>query len=213
MLITDTRVKTVLSYLQQELGREIGLITANELGVLKAAPPGLRIICSSSPELDYPFTVLPNHIVPCGPIIRAAQSIGHVAPDLQRWLSRGPTVYVNLGTHLTADATEAVEMARAFHDLFNDALDTRYGTELQILWKLKRKSSGISQDDVNAAKDPNNFTGPWKGIRDILGHKMDEDRVRITDWIAAEPKSVLESGHVICSVNHGGASSFNEAIW
>jgi hypothetical protein len=122
-------------------------------------------------------------------------------------------MYVNLGTHLTADATEAVEMARAFRDLFNDALDTKYGTELQILWKLKRKPSGISQDDVNAAKDPNNFTGPWKGIRDILGQKMDEDRVRITDWIAAEPKSVLESGHVICSVNHGGASSFNEAIW
>jgi hypothetical protein len=114
---------------------------------------------------------------------------------------------------LTADAEEAMEMARAFRDLFNDVLESRYGTKLQILWKLKRKPSGVPKDDINVVKDPNNFTGPWKGIRDILGHKMDEDRVRITDWITAEPKSILESGYVICSVNHGGASSFNEAIW
>jgi hypothetical protein len=210
MLATDTRLKTVSSHLQQRLGREITLMTANELGVLKAAPPGLRILCSSSPELDYPFSILPTHIVPCGPIVRAVRSIGDVAPDLQRWLERGYTVYVNLGTHLAVDATEAVEMARAFRDLFDEALESKYGAELQILWKLKRKPSGGSEDD------PSNFTGGWKEIRDILGREMDEDRVRITDWITgftAEPKSVLESGSVICSVNHGGASSFNEAIW
>jgi hypothetical protein len=213
MLITDTRLKTISSHLQQQLGREITLMTANELGVLKAAPPGLRILCSSSPELDYPFTVLPKHVVPCGPIIRAVQSTGFETSDLQHWLSRGPTVLVNLGTHLTVDATEGIEMAKAFHDLFKDALESRYGTELQILWKLKRKPGSVSTDDTNRTKSPNSFTGPWKGIRDILGHKMDEDRVRITDWLTVEPKSVLESGHVICSVHHGGASSFNEAIW
>ena len=57
-------------------------MTANELRVLKAAPLGLRILCSSSPELDYPFSVLPTHIVPCGPIVRAVRSIGDVTPDL-----------------------------------------------------------------------------------------------------------------------------------
>lgn len=76
MLPTDTRLKGVSSYLKQQLGREISLMTANELGVLKAAPQGLRIICSSSPELDYPFSVLPKHVVPCGPIVRAVKNIG-----------------------------------------------------------------------------------------------------------------------------------------
>lgn len=40
-------------------------------------------------------------------------------------------------------------------------------------------------------------------IRNILGCEMHEYGVRITDWITAEPESVLESGSVICFVNKG----------
>jgi hypothetical protein len=37
--------------------------------------------------------------------------------------------------------------------------------------------------------------------------------VRIESWLKAEPGAIIESGHVICSVNHGGANSWNEGIW
>lgn len=58
MLATDTRLKSVSSHLQQQLGREVTLMTASELGVLKAFAPVLRILSSSSPELDRLFSIL-----------------------------------------------------------------------------------------------------------------------------------------------------------
>ena len=187
-------------------------MTANELGVLKAPPPGLRILVSNARDLDYPFDVLPEHVIPCGPIVRAAPAVADVDSELAAWLARGPTVYVNLGTHLQMDVNQALEMALAFRDLLDKAQDVDYGgkggAKLQILWKLRRKTPHGEH-----ASDPNNYLGPWKLVQDALRSEFESDRVRITSWITAEPKSILESGRVICSVNHGGASSFNESIW
>lgn len=187
------------------------LMTANELGVLKAPPPGLRMLVANSPDIDYPFSVLPPHIIPCGPIVRAVPLIGNVDPALAEWLSHGPTVYVNLGTHLKADPVEAGEMARAFKTVLDQAGELYSGKgrkPLQILWKLGRK---LEAGNETLEKDV--YEGSWKAVVDVLGPEVKADRVRITDWVKAEPKSVLESGHVVCSVNHGGASSFYEAIW
>jgi hypothetical protein len=208
MLVTDKRLPSISSRLKSELGQDASIMTANELGVLKAAPPGLRILVANSPELDYPFSVLPDHVIPCGPIIRAAPSVKDIDPELAEWLTRGPTVYVNLGTHLTATATEAAEMARALREIILLAEGSEH-SRLQVLWKLKRKSN----EGSSTGMDPKEYPGIWGEIRDVLGPFMYEDRVRITDWVTAEPKSVLESGNIICSVNHGGASSFHEAIW
>lgn len=211
-LVTDTRIKNTVSHLRKQIAPTISLMTANELGVLKAPPPGLRVLVSNAPDLDYPFDVLPAHVVPCGPIVRAAPAVAAVDGELAAWLARGPTVYVNLGTHLQMDAGQALEMALAFRDLLDRAEEVGYGAKggarLQILWKLRRRTA-----PGEPASGPGDYSGPWKAVRDALRGEFDSGRVRITDWITAEPKSILESGHVVCSVNHGGASSFNEAIW
>ncbi|RFU27663.1 hypothetical protein B7463_g8658, partial [Scytalidium lignicola] len=192
-LLTDTRIKNTTQLLHKEVNSSITLLTANELGVLKAPPPGLRILVANSSDIDYPFAVLLSHVTPCGPIVRATPQISSVDPTLAEWLSRGPTVYVNLGTHLKVGPVEAGEMARAFRDMLDRAsvLGGAGRKPLQILWKLGRKPS----------------TSDTKLERDVY-----EGPVRITDWVTAEPKSVLESGDVVCSVNHGGASSFYESI-
>jgi UDP:flavonoid glycosyltransferase YjiC (YdhE family) len=209
MLLTDTTLKKTVDYVHKNISPTINLMTANELGVMTPAPPGLKILAANSLELDYPFAVLPKHVVPCGPIIRSAPNITSTDPSLEQWLQNGPTVYVNLGTHLKASASEAAEMAKAFRELLNKANEEDYGKgrKLQILWKLQRKLA------TDRKPDPNDYSGEWKDIRDILGQEMDADLVRITDWVTAEPYSVLASGHVVCSVHHGGANSFNESIW
>ncbi|PNP49595.1 hypothetical protein THARTR1_09675 [Trichoderma harzianum] len=185
-------------------------MTANELGVLKPAPAGLRILVANSPDLDYPFDILPSHVIPCGPIIRPSLDLGKVDQSLEIWLARGPTVYVNLGTHLEMTKLEAVEMAAAFRQ-FLDMADAK-GQKLQLLWKLKIK--GVASEDKVAPSSPEQYEeDAYNAIRRHLGKEMDTDQIRLTNWVTAEPKSVLESGHIICSVNHGGASSFNEALW
>ncbi|KKP02842.1 hypothetical protein THAR02_05072 [Trichoderma harzianum] len=202
-------VKNAETLLKSRVGESIQLMTANELGVLKPAPAGLRILVTNSADLDYPFDILPSHVVPCGPIIRPSLDLGRVDQSLEIWLAREPTVYVNLGTHLAMTKSEAVEMASAFRQ-FLDMADAK-GRKLQILWKLKIK--GVAGEGKAASSSADQHEEDvYNGIRTHLGKEMDNDQVRLTNWVTAEPKSVLESGHIICSMNHGGASSFNEAL-
>jgi len=206
-LLTDMRVKNITQCLRQNVDPTISLITANELGVLRPPPPGLNILVSISPELDYPVAVMPSHLVLCGPVVRAIARLGADDP-LRKWLARGPTVYVNLGTHLKADPTQAAEMAAAFRHMLDKAAVTMCGErKLQILWKLGRKAG------VGERLERDSFEGPWERALDPLRPEVEDGRVRVTDWVEAEPKSILESGGVICSVNHGGANSFCEALW
>jgi hypothetical protein len=180
-----------------------------ELGVLKPAPSNLPILVANSPDIDYPFTVIPPQLTSCGPIVRAVPHIGEVDPDLAAWLSRGPTIYVNLGTHHKSNPVEAFEMAKAFKKVLqkNDAQES---TEkpLQIIWKL-----GRTPDDEGNAPRRDSYTGEWALVTETLREYIKQDRARVTDWLAAEPKSVLESENIVCSVNHGGANSFHESLW
>lgn len=210
MLLTAQRVKNAETLLKNRVEEGIQLMTANELGVLKPAPAGLRILVANSADLDYPFDILPSHVIPCGPIIRPSLDLGKVDQSLEIWLAREPTVYVNLGTHLAMTESEAVEMAAAFRQ-FLDMADAK-GRKLQILWKLKIKGVA-SEDKVAPSSTEQHEEDVYNAIRRHLGKEMDNDQIRLTNWVTAEPKSVLESGHIICSVNHGGASSFNEALW
>ncbi|KAK0740106.1 hypothetical protein B0T18DRAFT_392995 [Schizothecium vesticola] len=137
-----------------------------------------------------------SFLVACGLVVRAIARLG-ADGSLRKWLARGRTVYVNLGTYLKADPTEAAEMAEAFRHVLDEAA---------ILWKLGRKAG------VREKIERDSFEGPWEKALDPLRSEVEEGRVRITDWLEVEAKSILESGGVICSVNYGGANSFYEAL-
>ncbi|KAJ3963093.1 hypothetical protein N0V92_000234 [Colletotrichum tropicale] len=149
------------------------------------------------PDIDFPFEVLPEFITPCGPITRAAPAISDITqdPEMASWLSRGPTVYMNLGTHHFFDVPLAKEVALAFRRLFDLAKCSKPLGQgnLQVLWKMPRKTSDGDDTDPSST----DFLGPWKEIKSILSPEMDNDQVRILDWIIAEPKSILESGNVV----------------
>lgn len=180
-----------------------------ELGVLKPAPANLPILVANSPDIDYPFTVIPPQLTSCGPIVRAAPHIREVDPDLAAWLSRGPTIYINLGTHHKSSPDEAHEMAKALKKVL-DKSDAQESKErpLQLLWKL-----GRTPDDEGNAPQQDSYNGVWALVLDELQVHIKQDKVRVTDWLVAEPKSVIESKNIVCSVNHGGANSFHEGLW
>lgn len=210
-MLTDTRIKKTRELLRQHAGTEkLQLMTAAELGVIYAPPPGLIIISGFSKDLDYPFEVIPSYINPVGPIVRYAQKLDDIDPSLKKWLSNGPTVYVNLGTQLQMTPSEALEMALALCDLL-DAAGT--SSKMQILWKLKRKLH-VSKENNSRIRDGSKppWEGEWKAVRGALSEKIEADRVRITSWVEADPCSILQSGHIVCSVHHGGANSHHEAL-
>lgn len=155
-------------------------------------PEGLQVLLATRPEIDFPFDVVPEHIIPCGPITLPSTPLRESDPELESWLSKHPTVYVNLGTHATYNEHHAVEMAKSLRYLLDKA--KKNDKSLQVLWKLSKRDE-FEDEKISEALGP-----AWK------------DSVRITSWIEADPISILESGHIACSVNHGGANSYFDAV-
>ncbi|KAL2024952.1 hypothetical protein VTK56DRAFT_3651 [Thermocarpiscus australiensis] len=164
-----------------------------------------KILVGCRPEVDFPLSVLPRHITPCGPMVRPVPSVSEVDAELDAWLRRGPTVFVSLGTHLTLDEFEALQLAGALRMLLDTAGDAKSigGVEgrLQVYWKLKKDPGRKAYSSEKGSK-----------LYKVLAKEMEEDRVRIVDWVKPEPAAVLQTGTVVCSVNHGGANSFYDAV-
>lgn len=143
-------------------------------------------ICPSLPELESPSMFVPGNVTPCGPIVVSVRPVGGSDPGLARWLQKQRTILVNLGSHVVLESSDALELAIAIKSV----IDRHHN--VQVLWKSNSAATG----DVKAL------------LRSDLG---DIGRVRIESWLGPDPTSLMESGHVICSVHHGGANSFYEA--
>ena len=72
-------------------------------------------------------------------------------------------------------------------------LDTTDG-KVQFLWKMRKH--GEYSDD---------FLEP-------LRPHLESGRIRIVDWLKADPPALLESGAIAVSVHHGGSNCYHEAL-
>ncbi|KAL2677372.1 hypothetical protein Neosp_011142 [[Neocosmospora] mangrovei] len=199
--------KPVMTAKVRELTNIPQLEIVDNLSMLHTGLDGIdRILISGRPEIDFPFLDLVgppkaymDKIFGCGPILRPLENIDS---DLATWLSRGPVVYINLGTHCLTSESEAVEMARSLKNLIDTASSNQKFPGLQVLWKLKKDLERSGDFDI----------GPGSAVHTVLSDEIDKDRVRIVNWVASEPSSILETGNVVCAVSHGGANSYNEAV-
>jgi hypothetical protein len=71
--------------------------------------------------------------------------------------------------------------------------------DIQVLWKSRPQRGQERRDD--------------EFLDEILGGVVKEGRVRIREWLEADPVAILQSGCVVAFVNHGGANSFFEGAW
>ncbi|KAK4143189.1 uncharacterized protein C8A04DRAFT_37726 [Dichotomopilus funicola] len=203
--ITDRTIKTAATHIKAETGAR--LITFTDL-LLKPRPDD-KVLVSNRPEIEFPLAVIPKHLFPCGPVIRPVPPVKDVDPELDVWLARGPTVFISLGTHRFMKEDEALEMAGAIKQLL-DAGDAHKGDivegvsgKLQVLWKLKR----------HRPSEPKLYeVGPGSKVYEVLRPAIEADRLRIVDWVKPEPSAVLMAKTVVCSINHGGANSFHDAL-
>jgi hypothetical protein len=203
---TPARIKEIQTL--TGLGDDLKVTSSKELSMSNLAGVD-KVLVSCRKEIDFPEIDLEKipaefkeKVVGCGPIVRPAPSVSAVDPKLAAWLSKGQVVYVNLGTHAKPTHREAIQMASAFRHL----LSARGGDrpQLRILWKLKL--------DMTRDWPPEASKDPLSGVREVLGAEMNADTVRIVEWLEPEPMAIMETGHVIANVNHGGANSFYEAV-
>ncbi|KAK1749816.1 hypothetical protein QBC47DRAFT_439886 [Echria macrotheca] len=197
----DSHRRAIETYVRTHTAGAARLTTLNDLSLNPGL--GIRFLVANLPEMEFPLAVLPGYILPCGPMLRPYAPLEEADPTLAKWIARGPTVYVNLGTHLFLDENFAVEMATALRIMLERVRGVLWRDdrlqEIQVLWKLMRRG----EYEVE---------GPGSRVGEILGEEMKSGRVKIVEWIDAEPLAVLERDTVICAVHHGGANSFLEAV-
>jgi hypothetical protein len=164
-------------------------------GVLPSFTPWVKDIphiCPSLPEIDLPL-VIPSNAHFTGPILLATTPVAECDPELFSWLGKRPTILVSLGTLFQAAPDSVKELCLGFRVLLETRLD------IQVLWKLRPKKEFRQEvDDI---------------VKEILGKDIDEGRVRIQTWLKADPLAILQSGFIVCGVNHGGANSYFETTW
>jgi hypothetical protein len=165
--------------------REHGI--ANPLNVFSIYQPQYLWLSQSLPEIDFPISVIPESVVPCGPIYLSVSSAADQDPDLASWLQRAPTVLINLGSNVDYDEVGATEMAKAIKMMLEK-------TQVQVLWKFNKR----------------------REFRDEFLRELEFERIlgrlRLESWLGVDPASLLETGDVVVSVHHGGANCYHEAV-
>jgi hypothetical protein len=144
-------------------------------------------LSQSSPESDFPISVIPENVIPCGPIFLSSAPAAEQDPDLAAWLEQAPTVLINLGSSINYDEVSATEMAKAIKTLLEK-------TGVQVLWKFNKRY-----------EFSNAFVA---GLEEEMASK----RLKMEKWIKADPAALLETGNIALSVHHGGANCYHEAV-
>jgi hypothetical protein len=152
--------------------------------------PGSPSITPSLPETDLPMEI-PADAHHVGPIVLPTQSVDTQDPELLMWLKGGPTVLMSLGTHYQATSGQGREQALAIRLL----LEAR--PDVQILWKMKPLAGSTATAEVE----------------ELLSAELKSRKVRIESWLNSDPVSIMDSGHIVVTVSHGGANSWYEGLW
>ncbi|OTB02617.1 glycosyltransferase family 1 protein [Hypoxylon sp. CI-4A] len=137
---------------------------------------------TSLPGASTPLDYYPPNVTEVGPMMLSLSTVEEENPALAEWLARRPTVLVNLGSVFSWGESQATVMARALADFRKAPLD----------------AEGATYGDEE-------FAAP-------IQKYIDEGRIKMEAWLAVEPTSLLETGHFIASVHHGGSGSYNEAL-
>ncbi|KAL4897944.1 hypothetical protein BDV59DRAFT_190711 [Aspergillus ambiguus] len=182
-MVFDKNIKEVTNY-RKDNGIDGGMPTF----IVNRDDP-TQVLLPNRPEMDFPVFA-PQTFTGCGPILRPWIPVADSDSELNAWLSQRPTVVVNLGSIVRYTSADEKQFAEGLRIL----LDQR--PDIQVLWKLQRAPS--TDDDKDCLEN----------IADAIA----EGRVRIEKWFSAEPISILLHEQVQCSVHHGGANSYYEAV-
>ncbi|KAI0512956.1 hypothetical protein F5B22DRAFT_612813 [Xylaria bambusicola] len=139
------------------------------------------------PGASIALDVMPPNVTSAGPIVFEAEPAIEHDPELVAWLAKAPTVLVNLGSLFIYSEHHATTMALALEEILAK-------TDVQVLWKMSYA------EDV-----PDDYTLPAQNI-------IKQGRLRVTNWLTVTPASLLDTGHIVASVHHGGANCYHEAI-
>ncbi|KAF2819227.1 UDP-Glycosyltransferase/glycogen phosphorylase [Ophiobolus disseminans] len=144
-------------------------------------PTDLIFLVQSTPESDFPLHV-PSNLLGCGPILPSFLPLAKTHAELASWLNIGPTIVINMGSHVTHANREAGEIMTAVLACMQKH------EKLQVLWKLQ-------SDD----------------IPDVPASVQSRLRI-MSWLPSTPAAILTASTSVCAYVYHGGSNSFHEAV-
>ena len=148
--------------------------------------PDVPWLTQTLPGAHLPLVTIPRNITLTGPInLAGLEEKSSAARELLGWIKK-PTVLISLGSGFKYIENQARVMLEAMQNVLEE-------TEVQILWKMD-KLEPFDDQFLKAA------------MRDSAG------RLRIEKWLEVEPPTLLQDGHILAFVHHGGAGSYHDSI-
>ncbi|CAH0045635.1 unnamed protein product [Clonostachys solani] len=157
------------------------------INFLKMHRPDVPWITMNTEGASIPVDVVPTNVTCAGPILLSVAPASEQDPELAGWVSRGPTVLINLGSGFSYPINYVRPMVEAVVDVLTK-------THVQVLWKFN-KYGEYSDDEL----------APLKPF-------LESGRLRLSNWLPIDVLSLLETGHIVASVHHGGSNCFHEAV-
>ncbi|RYC56908.1 hypothetical protein CHU98_g9300 [Xylaria longipes] len=146
------------------------------------------------PGASIPVEVIPQNVTLTGPIILSVSRAEEEAPALAEWLARAPTMLISFGSLFLWTEYHATIMAQAIADTL------AWRPDLQVLWKFMKVPY-----DAEGRTYGDEFMAP-------LHPYLENGRLKMESWLEVQPVSLLETGHIVASVHHGGAGCYSEAL-
>lgn len=160
---------------------------SNSFDILKLHREDSPIITSSMEGASVPLDIIPKNVSAVGPIIMPVTPVAEQDAKLHAWLEQAPTILINLGSSIDYSRERATVMAAAIKQVLNHK-------KVQVLWKIKKGDE--YSDDCLA----------------LLQGDIADGRVKVETWLSVDPTAILEAGHIIAMVHHGGANSYHESV-
>jgi hypothetical protein len=162
------------------------------------------VLCPGTMALDFAGAATPD-VLPFGPIMMSYPPLKEAHSELAIRLQhgdstddgsqpptgagKGKTVLIALGSHVRLDEAEGRAMRQALRAVLTARPD------IKVLWKLVPDEA------------------PTYALSDLdeLVKEMD-GRLRVPQWLEADPAALLQSGYIGAFVHHGGGNSYHEAL-
>lgn len=148
--------------------------------------PDVPWITQTLPGAHLPLVSKPENVTLTGPInLAGLEEMSPAATELLEWTEK-PTMLISLGSGFKYVEYQARVMLEAIQNVLEE-------TNLQVLWKMG-KLEPFDDEFLRAA------------VRDSAG------RLRIEKWLEVEPPTLLQDGHIVAFVHHGGAGCYHDSI-
>ncbi|KAK9320287.1 glycosyltransferase family 1 protein [Lipomyces orientalis] len=148
--------------------------------------PDVPWLTQTLPGVHLPLVNIPRNVTLTGPInLAGLEEKTAAAQELLDWVKK-PTVLISFGSGFKFLEHQTRIVLAAIQNVLRE-------TNVQVLWRMDKLEPFDDQFLKTAVRESS-------------------DRLRVEKWLEVGPPTLLQNGHIVAFVHHGGAGCFHDSI-